>query len=147
MRGGGPDALNSTQTNELLNVGGTSEFDRLLQQMYYSPKCQYFYIGLLAMGCLLIIFTMINGFKIAESPLFICVELLLNITISIDFGCRVRMIGFKKYMLQNKCWNKLDFLIVVMCNMLFILALVFHSGVEEISEELLPEDGRDRINL
>ena len=40
-------------------------------------------------------------------------------------------------MLQNKCWNKLDLLIVVMCNMLFILALVFHSGVEEIGEELL----------
>ena len=91
---GGADPLNSTHTNELLNVGGTGEFDRLLQQIYYSPKCQYFYIGLLAMGCLLIVATIINGFKIAESPLFICVELLLNITISVDFGCRVRMIGF-----------------------------------------------------
>lgn len=89
------------------------------------------------MGCLLIVATIINGFKIAESPLFICVELLLNITISIDFGCRVRMIGFKKYMGQNKCWNKLDFVIVVCCNMLFILSLVFHSGSGEISEELL----------
>jgi hypothetical protein len=38
---------------------------------------------------------------------------------------------------QNKCWNKLDFLIVVMCNMLFILSIIFHSGSGEISEELL----------
>jgi hypothetical protein len=89
------------------------------------------------MGVLLIIATIIDGFKIADSPLFICVELLLNITISVDFGCRIRMIGFKKYMAQNKVWNKLDCFIVVMCNLLFIISLLFHSGTSEISEELL----------
>lgn len=89
------------------------------------------------MGCLLILATIIDGFKIAESPLFICVELLLNITISVDFGCRIRMVGFKKYMGQNKCWNKLDCFIVVMCNLLFIISLMFHSGTGEISEEIL----------
>ena len=89
------------------------------------------------MGCILIIATIIDGFKIAESPLFICVELLLNITISVDFACRIRMVGFKKYMSQNKCWNKLDCFIVVMCNMLFIISLLFHFASGEISEELL----------
>lgn len=81
--------------------------------------------------------TIIDGFKIANSPTFIAVELLLNITISVDFGFRIRMAGFKKYMKKSN-WNKLDFAIVFGCNLLFLITMISSSTQsEEISEELL----------
>jgi hypothetical protein len=75
-----------------------TEFDRRLQQVYYHPNCNYFYYLLLLTGCLLIGTTIVGGYKMAESPTFIFVELLLNGGIAIDFGCRVRMIGMHKYL-------------------------------------------------
>ena len=131
----GADALNSTQTNALLNVQHDN-FDRLLQQIYYSPYCQYFYIGLLGTCCILILITIIDGFKIAESPTFIFIEFLLNAVISVDLGLRVKMYGFKQYMRKNR-WNKLDVLIVILCNVLFFLSIIFHVAFVEINEELL----------
>ena len=131
----GSDALNSTQTNALLNVQHDN-FDRLLQQIYYSPYCQYFYIGLLGTCCILILITIIDGFKIAESPTFIFIEFLLNAVISVDLGLRVKMYGFKQYMRKNR-WNKLDVLIVILCNVLFFLSIIFQVAFVEINEELL----------
>jgi hypothetical protein len=86
--------------------------------------------------CLLIVTTIIDGFKIAESPLFIVIELLLNLTISVDFYFRVRMTGFKSYM-KKSFWNKLDFFIVCGCNILFLISIAAHVSYGEISEELL----------
>ena len=74
-------------------------------------------------GCLLLLIAIIDGFKVADSPAFISVELLLNVTISLDFYFRVRMIGFVNYM-KNSIWNKLEVLIVVGCNVLFIVSLL-----------------------
>ena len=86
----------------------------------------------------MVVTTIIDGFKIANSPTFIAVELLLNITISVDFGLRVRMVGFKKYMKKSN-WNKLDFAIVFGCNILFLITMITPSSTqsEELSEELL----------
>jgi len=80
--------------------------------------------------------TIVDGFKIAESPTFITVEVLLNLTITIDFAARVRMAGFIPY-LKKSIWNKLDLLIVIGCNLLFIVSLIAHVTFGEISEELL----------
>jgi hypothetical protein len=129
------DPFNTTQTNELLNVSH-NKFDQVLHHVYYSPQCQYFYIGLLVIGVSLIVITIVDGFKIAESPAFIAVELILNITISFDLLCRVRLQGCKKYF-KKSGWNKLDFFIVLGCNALFIVSLLQHISAEEISEELL----------
>ena len=104
--------------------------------MYYSRYCQYFYIGLLLSCGILIVTTIVDGFKIADSPFFIAVELLLNVTITIDFAARVRMAGFKPY-LKKSLWNKLDFLIVVGCDFLFMFSIIFRAAAGEISEELL----------
>ena len=131
----GGDPFNTTQTNELLNVSH-SKFDQLLHHVYYSPQCQYFYIGLLVIGVSLIIITVVDGFKIAESPAFVAVELILNVTISMDLLCRVRLQGCKKYF-KRSGWNKLDLFIVLGCNALFIISLLQHISAEEISEELL----------
>ena len=87
-------------------------------------------------GCLLILTTIIDGFKVAESPTFICVELLLNVLISLDLAGRVRMVGFKLYM-SRSWWNKFDLGIVIGCNLLFIISLLSHVSFEYISEEIL----------
>jgi hypothetical protein len=85
----------------------------------------------------LIIITIVDGFKIAESQPFIFVEFLLNATISIDLGLRIRLNGFKIYLNKNRVWNKLDVLIVLLCNLLFFFSIVFHIAYVEINEELL----------
>ena len=78
---------------------------------------------LLLVCFVLIIISIFDGFKIAHSPIFIVVEFLLCLTISIDFALKTRMVGFSKYMRMN-WWNKLDFLIVVGCNILFIVSII-----------------------
>ena len=110
--------------------------DQVLHQIYNSRYIQYFYVGLLITCCLLIVTTIIDGFKIAESTTFIIVELFLNLTITADFAARVRMAGFKAY-LRKSFWNKLDFLIVFSCLFLFIFSLLSQVTFNEISEELL----------
>ena len=84
----------------------------------------------------LIATTIIDGFKIAESPLFIAIELFLNLLISVDLLCRVRMVGFKKYLLKD-WWNKLDLIIVIGCTSLFVFSIIYKASANEISEELL----------
>ena len=79
---------------------------------------------------------MVDGFKACDSAFFIAVELMLNILIIIDLTCRVRMVGFKKYLRKN-WWNKLDFFMVLGCNTLFVVSIIYKYHVEEISEELL----------
>ncbi len=74
-------------------------------------------------GCILLIIAVVDGFKVADSPAFICVELLLNVTISFDFYFRIRMVGFNNYM-RNSIWNKLEVIIVVGCNLLFIVSMI-----------------------
>lgn len=65
----------------------------VLQQLYYSPKCSYFYISLLMMSFLLIVVTIFDGFKVTKSALFIFIEALLNILITADFLLRLRLVG------------------------------------------------------
>ena len=95
----------------------------MLHHAYYSPQCQYFYIGLLVIGISLIIITIIDGFKVAKSPVFVAVELCLNITISIDLLFRLRLQGCRKY-IKKSGWNKLDVFIVLGCNALFIISFM-----------------------
>ena len=46
------------------------------------------------------------------------------------------MIGFKNYM-RNSIWNIFEIIIVVGCNVLFIVSLLQHMMINEISEEIL----------
>jgi hypothetical protein len=136
---------NTTQTNALLNIED-DQFNVILQQMYYSPKCSYFYIALLVMSFLLIIVTVVDGFKITKSGLFIAIEAMLNILITADFSLRLRLVG-KHAFFKNpqsghyRWWNIFDAAVVVICTLAFLSTLVFRSGaskaVGETSEELL----------
>ena len=89
---------------------------------------------------MLIIVTIIKGFQIDESPLFITVELLINILVISDFVCRVKLAGTKRFM-RGGLWNIFDFIVVVTCSFMFIIILVSKAGIiksmEEISEEIL----------
>mgnify|MGYP000303318454 CR=1 FL=1 len=71
---------------------------------------------------------------VADSPTFIIVELLLNVTITLDFLARVKLEGFRKY-LRKSNWNKLDFSICFGCNLLFVVSLVSHAIFEEMKDE------------
>lgn len=86
---------------------------------------------------ILVVITIADGFRVAGSPFFIAVEFIMCLTVTVDLALKVRMKGFKKY-LKSGTWNKLDFFIVVSCNLIFLLTIIKKATVaEEISEELL----------
>lgn len=129
--------VGAVPTHDILDdVQSHDRVDRVLQSIYYSRKCQFFYIGLLLACTVLIILTIVDGFKIAGSPAFICVELLLNLVITIDFVARIKLQGFKTYLNQS-VWNKLDLIIVAGCNTLFLVSVIDDVTFGEISDELL----------
>jgi len=83
---------------------------------------------------------------VAESPLFIIMELVLNLSICIDFVFRIRLVGWSKYARDPatgklRCWNIFDGMVVVVCNLVFALSLFSKTGIlkgfEESFEEFL----------
>ena len=115
-------------TNDLLNAHDNN-FNLLLQQIYYSEKCSWFYISLLILAFALIIVTIIDGFKVADSPMFIFLELLLNVMIGVDFACRVKLVGCERYFRDPQSgsirkWNVFDALVVIFCNIVFFTTLI-----------------------
>lgn len=134
---------NSTQTNALLSIRD-NQFNLILQQVYYSEKCSWFYIGLLVLSFGLILVTIFDGFQVAESPMFIVLEFILNLLIGIDFACRIKLVGCHKYVKDPasgkiRCWNIFDALVVTICNSVFAISLFSKTGaikgLEEASEE------------
>ena len=137
------DTSQSSQTNALLHVKD-NRFNLFLQQVYYSDKCSWFYIGLLVLSFGLILVTIFDGFQVAESPMFIVLEFILNVLIGIDFACRIKLVGCQKYVRDPqsgriRCWNIFDALVVTFCNAVFAVSLLSKSGtikgLEEASEE------------
>lgn len=51
----------TSQAMALLNIRD-NKLNLILQQVYYSDKCSYFYIGLLAVSFILILVTIFDGF-------------------------------------------------------------------------------------
>ena len=99
-----------------------------LQGLYFSKRCNFFYIGLLCFSLLLIIVTIIDGFVIADSALFISLEMILNFMITLDFLFRIKLAGGRKFFRSNRgnlnWWNVFDTFVVISCNLLFILAVI-----------------------
>ena len=97
-------------------------------------------MGLMAVSILLVMLTFILGFKIGRTPLFIFVESLLNIIVLVDFLCRVRLLGTRRF-IEGGLWNIFDAIVVIGCVVLFFLMLISRSMsmliFEEISEEIL----------
>jgi hypothetical protein len=76
---------------------------------------------------LLVVLTLIKGFKVDENPLFIFAECILNILILTDFIFRVKIMGVKRFFQGDK-WNIFDAVVVSGCILLFILMLLSRSG-------------------
>ena len=99
---------------------------------------------------LLVIVTIIKGFKVEENPLFIFIESVLNLVIVGDFLCRVRLAGFKRFFgrdntngnSSSRPWNILDTIVVMGSMILFIIIIFSHSTVvREDGENYLEEAG------
>ena len=136
---------NMSQTNALLSIRD-NQFNLILQQVYYSDKCSWFYIGLLVLSFGLVLVTVFDGFQVAESPMFIILEFVLNLLIGVDFACRIKLVGWGKYSRDPstgklRWWNIFDALVVTFCNVVFAISLFSKSGAikgfEEGSEEAL----------
>ena len=85
------------------------------------------------MSFILILITIIDGFKVAESPWFIFLELLLNVLIAGDFICRLKLVGMSRYFKNPstghmRWWHIFDAVVVILCNFLFAVALFCKSG-------------------
>jgi hypothetical protein len=84
---------------------------------------------------LLVVITVVKGFKIEENPFFIGIESLLNLVIVGDFVCRLRLMGCKRYFSgasngASRLWNWLDASVVLGSLLCFIVILSSHSAVE-----------------
>lgn len=121
------------------------KFNLMVQQLYHSPRCQFFYIFLFVLSACLILITIADGFKVTSSFGFIAVEALLNVLIAADFACRMKLIGTDKFFKRNhhiRWWNVFDCLVVCACILLFIASLIsklapkddhrLEAGTEEV---------------
>lgn len=126
-----PALADYNQMNALLTIN-ENRFSVFLQSVYFNRKCNYFYYGLLAASVLLGLIIVVDGFKVAESPAFIFVELLLNACITLDFVLKVRLSGLRKFFKSNaghyRWWNWFDTFVVLTCNILFVMLLTVSKG-------------------
>jgi len=80
----------------------------------------------------LIIVTIIDGFVVAESLLFLALELTMNVAITIDLASRMKITGLKKFLRSNNgklnWWNVFDIFMVKTCVLLFIAAILIQHG-------------------
>ena len=133
------------KTNALMSIQD-KKCNLFLQQLYYSERCSWFYIALLVLSFGLIFVTIFDGFQVAESPLFIVLELVLNLLIGVDFVLRIKLVGCQKYIRNPasgriRWWNLFDALVVTVCNLVFATSLFSKTGTvkgfQEASEEAL----------
>jgi hypothetical protein len=128
--------------NALLNARD-NQLNILLQSLYFSKRCVYFYYGLLFVTLLLILVTIIDGFVVADSLLFIALEVIINVLIAVDFMCRLKLAGTRKFFRSNKgnmrWWNVFDAFVVVTCILLFLVALIAKHGAFKNVDESLEE--------
>ena len=91
----------------------------------------------MAVSVSLVLVTLKFGFSIGESPLFLLIECILNLIILLDFGCRLRLMGTKRFF-EGGYWNVFDAIVVFGCVFTFLLMLVSSSLslfiFEEVSE-------------
>jgi len=76
--------------------------------------------------------------------MFIVLEFILNLLIGVDFACRIKLVGCRKYARDPtngriRWWNIFDALVVTVCNSVFALSLCSKTGAinrfEEAGEE------------
>ena len=97
---------------------------------------------MLGLSTLLIVVTIADGFRVAESAFFVCVEALLNLMVTADLLARIKVQGLAQFFrldLTKKSWwwNMFDIFVVLSCNSLFLATIsVKHGTGWEIDESL-----------
>lgn len=97
---------------------------------------------MLGLSILLILVTIIDGFKVADSWMFIALEVIINMLITADFACRVKMAGCKKFFKasgEHRWWNYFDAFVVVTCLLLFLVAISARKGTFKNVDESLEQ--------
>ena len=108
----------------------------------------------------LVIITVFKGFSVEENPIFVLTESVLNFVIILDFICRIRLVGLRRFFLGQqspqtvgnfvqgdgrskiRLWNWLDALVVFGSLALFLAIAIqcsaaTSSKVEEVTEIVL----------
>jgi hypothetical protein len=97
-------------------------------------------MALMAISILLVFVTLVCGFRIGESPLFLFTECIINLVILLDFVFRLRLMGAKRFF-EGGYWNVFDAIVVFGCLFTFMLMMISSSFslfiFEEVSEEIL----------
>lgn len=109
-----------------------------LQSLYFSEQCKYFYVLLTALATLTVIWILVAGAAVHNSWLFLALEVMVNICILADFGCKLYLKGIRNYF---KSWtNTFDALVVGMCLFTFLVMFFTSSTslimLEEVIEEM-----------
>ena len=98
---------------------------------------------MLAVSALLILVTIVDGFGVAESTLFICLECFVNLIITLDFLARFKLTGVQKFFTKSSgklnLWNFFDLSVVLACNGLFLIAVFMQHGTLKNLNESLEE--------
>jgi len=129
--------MSNTDAKKIIEANH-NKCDTYLNRLYVSHSCQFFYIFLIVMSTILIAWTYIEGSKLPESNLFVLLENLITLIIVIDFVCRVRLIGWRKFWKSG--WNIFDSIVVLVCVTSSILWYYSNSEqklFEELSEEIV----------
>ena len=88
--------------------------------------------------------TVIDGFQVAESPMFIFLEFVLNLLIGVDFACRLKLVGCYRYVKDQasgsiRWWNIFDAVVVTVCIHVFAISLLSKTGAVKGFEEATEE--------
>ena len=117
----------------------------------------------MAITLFLVVLTVFKGFSIEENPAFILMESILNFLIILDFVCRLKLVGLRRFFFgasstsngpntgiflngdtrsKIRLWNWLDALVVI-CSFALFLAIAIQvsasssSKLEEVGEIIL----------
>jgi hypothetical protein len=86
--------------------------------------------------------TIVDGFMIAKSFLFIALESIVNLLITLDFVCRIKLVGTSKFFRNQgklRWFNIFDTFVVISCNLLFILAVTAGNTTLYYADETIEE--------
>ena len=100
---------NSENKNELdvssYLGAGLSKYQMILLDLYRSTECRYFYILFTALATAIVLWILIKGSEVQQSPLFIIIEIVINVCIAIDFWLKIYMNGLKNYLCSKQLTN------------------------------------------
>lgn len=124
----------------MLNIH-ENKCDSNLHRLYYHKNCQYFYWVMLFMSFLLILVTIVDGFKIVNSLMFNFFEACLILLTMIDLLARIKMQGISRFMNHQSRYlfwfNWFDFLICFSTCLIYTFSSLYKNELGEVFDTVL----------